>query len=229
VINIHDIYRPFITHFRRKRMRNFIRLMGIDDSTSIIDVGGTAFVWNLVECQPMVTMINLKAPKSVDARLHAVVASGLAIPFRDNSFDICFSNSVIEHVGDAEARAAFSREVRRVSKCYWVQTPNRRFFVEPHFICLFLHWLPFRVKRHLIRRFTLWGLVTKPSQKQVDEALLGNHLLDEREMRELFPDGEIIKERFLGIPKSLIAMKQNTDFIASLQNPVGSVDIKESV
>ena len=67
------------------------------------------------------------------------------------------------------------------------------------------------------------------TQKKVDEALLGNHLLDEREMRELFPDGKIIKERFLGIPKSLIAMKQNTDFIASLQNPVGSVDIKESV
>ena len=137
-----------------------------------------------------------------------VVASGMAIPFTDDSFDLCFSNSVIEHVGDAKARAGFSREVRRVSKRYWVQTPNKLFLVEPHYICLFLHWLPFRVKRQLIRHFTVWGLVTKPSQKLVDDALLGTTLLNEREMRELFPDAEIIKEQFLGMVKSLIAVRR---------------------
>jgi hypothetical protein len=209
-------------------MKNFIRLMEVDDSTSIIDVGGTAFVWNLTECRPLLTMINLKPPRLSDTRFQTVVASGLAIPFPDNSFDICFSNSVIEHVGDAEARAAFLREVRRVSRSYWVQTPNKRFFVEPHYICLFIHWLPFRVKRHLIRHFTLWGLITKPSQKQVDDALRETTLLDEREMRELFPDAEIIKERFLGLVKSLIAMKRGTDLSQEVvggnagSNPAGA-------
>jgi len=207
-MNIHDVYKPFLTYFRRKRMRRFVRSMAVDHRTSIIDVGGTPFVWNLIECQPQVTIINLSLPQWNARNLRMVVASGTAIPFPDDSFDICFSNSVIEHVGDAKARAKFSREVRRVSKRYWVQTPNRYFLVEPHFICLFLHWLPFRVKRRLIRHFTVWGLVTKPSQKRVDDCLLGITLLNEREMRELFPGAEIIKERFLGMVKSLIAVKR---------------------
>ena len=37
LIYIHDIYRPFLTYFRRKRMRNFVRLMGVDHRTSIIE------------------------------------------------------------------------------------------------------------------------------------------------------------------------------------------------
>jgi hypothetical protein len=132
LIYIHDIYRPFLTYFRRKRMRNFVRLMAVDHRTSIIDVGGAPFVWSLTECQPSVTIINLSVPQSFEGNLRMVVASGMAIPFSDDSFDLCFSNSVIEHVGDAKARASFSREVRRVSKRYWVQTPNRHFLVEPH-------------------------------------------------------------------------------------------------
>jgi hypothetical protein len=208
-MNIHDIYRPFLTHFRRKRMRNFVKLMGVDDRTSIVDVGGTPFVWGLMPFRPYITMVNLKMPQALDENLRAVIASGTAIPFPDKSFDICFSNSVIEHVGNAAARARFSQEVRRVSGHYWVQTPNKHFAVEPHFVCLFLHWLPFRVKRRLIRYFSVWGLMTKPSQTRVDETLSGITLLDEQEMRALFPDAEIIKERFFGAVKSLIAVKRH--------------------
>ena len=136
-----------------------------------------------------------------------VLASGLTLPFGDRSFDVCFSNSVIEHVGDARARADFAREVRRVSRRYWVQAPNRRFPLETHFVCLFLHWLPFQITRRLIRNFSLWGWLIKPSQVDVDKALGTLTLLDEREMRELFPDATIIKERFLGMVKSLIAVR----------------------
>jgi Methyltransferase domain len=189
-------------------MRNFIRFMAVNHRTSIIDVGGIPFVWNLAECQPPVTMINLRVPESIEGKVQMVAASGRAIPFADHSFDICFSNFVIEHVGDAKARADFSREVRRVATRYWVQTPNRHFFVEPHFICLFLHWLPFQVKRRLIRNFTVWGWVTRPSRSRVDEALSEISLLDEGEVKELFPDAEIIRERFLGMVKSLIAVKR---------------------
>jgi len=207
-MNMLDVYIPILTYFRRKRMQRFIRLMAVDHHTSIIDVGGTPFIWQLIECRPSVTMINMQMPQSIDENLRMVIASGMAIPFPDHSFDLCFSNSVIEHVGDAKARADFSREVRRVSRRYWVQTPNRNFLVEPHFICLFLHWLPFRVKRRLIRYFTVWGLVSKPSQRDVDQALLGITLLNEQDMGELFPDAEIVKERFVGMVKSLIAVKR---------------------
>ena len=204
--HIRDVTRPFRIYFRRKRMRNFLRWMAVSDRTTIIDVGGTPFMWHLTDCDPSVTIGNLKAPWAIEGS-RVVLASGLALPFRDRSFDVCFSNSVIEHVGDAQARADFAREVRRVAKRYWVQTPNRRFPLETHFVCLFLHWLPFDMTRRLIRHFSLWGCMTKPSQVDVDEALRRLTLLDEREMRELFPDARIVKERFLGMSKSLIAVR----------------------
>jgi len=62
--------------------------------------------------------------------------------------------------------------------------------------------------RRLIRHFSLWGWLTKPSQPDIDQALRTLTLLDEREMRELFPDATIIEERFLGMVKSLIAVRR---------------------
>ena len=204
--HIRDVTRPLRIYFRRKRMWNFVHRMDVSDHTTIIDVGGTPFMWQLTNCDPSVTIVNLKAPWPIEAS-RVVFASGLALPFRDRSFDVCYSNSVIEHVGDARARADFAREVRRVAKRYWVQTPNRRFPLETHFVCLFLHWLPFHMTRRLVRHFSIWGWLTKPSQVDVDRALRTLTLLDEREMRELFPDATIIKERFLGMVKSLIAVR----------------------
>ena len=205
--HIRDVTRPFRIYFRRKRMRDFLRRVAISNGTTIIDVGGTPFVWRLTERDPSVTIVNLKASWPIEGNARVVLANGLALPFRDRAFDVCFSNSVIEHVGDARARANFAREVRRVANRYWVQTPNRRFPLETHFVCLFLHWLPFHMTRRLIRHFSLWGWLTKPSQVDIDKALLMLTLLEEREMRELFPDATIIKERFLGMVKSLIAVR----------------------
>ena len=58
-----------------------------------------------------------------------VVADGCHLPFADDAFDMAFSNSVIEHVPDHEA---FSRELARVGRSYYVQTPNKWFPIEPH-------------------------------------------------------------------------------------------------
>ena len=204
--HIRDITRPFRLYFRRKRMRDFLRWMAVSDGTTIIDVGGTPFMWRLTDCDPSVTIVNLKAPWPIEGS-RVVLASGLALPFRDRAFDVCFSNSVIEHVGDARARADFAREVRRVAKRYWVQTPNRHFPLETHFVCLFLHWLPFSMTRRLIRHLSLWGWMTRPSQIDVDKALRTLTLLDELGDARTVPGCEDHQERFLGMVKSLIAVR----------------------
>ncbi len=60
--------------------------------------------------------------------------------FPDRSFDIAFSNSVIEHVGPEEKQEEFSREVVRLGKSYWVQTPSAWFPIEAH-TGMPLYWL----------------------------------------------------------------------------------------
>ncbi len=207
-MNIHTVHGLFANYFRPRRMRLFISVFGISQQTRIIDLGGTPFNWALIDEQPDVTMVNTHGDYKEFAPYKLVIFDGSIVPFRDHSFDICYSNSVIEHVGDVDAVARFASEVRRLAPRYFVQTPNRYFFAEPHFICVFIHWLPMRLKRRLIRRGSLWGWMAKPDQKTIDEWLRDIRLLTVKDMRRLFPDAEIVRERFLGFTKSIIAIKR---------------------
>ena len=57
---------------------------------------------------------------------------------------------------------------------------------------------------------TLYGLVAKPSREEVDALIDEYRLLSYREMRVLFPDAEIRRERFLLMPKSYVAVRRTT-------------------
>ena len=63
-------------------------------------------------------------------------------PFDDGSFDVVFSNAVIEHVGDRERQGQLVREALRVGRRVFLTTPNRWFPVEVHTRLPFVHWLP---------------------------------------------------------------------------------------
>jgi ubiquinone/menaquinone biosynthesis C-methylase UbiE len=188
-------------------MRFFADAFGLRDDMRIIDVGGRKTNWCLIEEKPDVTIVNIEFGDAEDGRFHYVHTDGKNLPYADNSFELCYSNSVIEHVGDWDAREAMAREIRRVASRYYVQTPNKWFFSDPHTVGAFLHWLPKRYHRKLVRWCTLWGLVDRPSQEQIDALLEEVELLTEREMRALFPDAQIVKERFLGMTKSIIALR----------------------
>ena len=49
--------------------------------------------------------------------------------------------------------------------------------------------------------------MTKPSQDQVDQFLASIQLLSKKELKILFPDAKILEERFLGLVKSIIAVR----------------------
>jgi SAM-dependent methyltransferase len=138
------------------------------------------------------------------------------LPFDDNYFDIVFCSSVIEHVTIEKekiwkctsseqfknqayrAQKNFAREITRLGKAYYVQTPNRDFPIESHTWLPFISYLP-RPSLVKILNFSnkFWIKKTNPDW----------NLLNERQMKEFFPDSKIYYEKYCGLVKSLIAIK----------------------
>jgi hypothetical protein len=197
--------------FRRRRMAAFAREFGIGAQTRVLDIGGTPECWSLLAERPRVTLLNMPRAKSdVGEGAAWVAGDGRLLPFRDQSFDVVFSNSVIEHVGDFESQRRFAREVARVGRAWWVQTPNRWFPLEQHLLTPLLHWLPRSWQRRLVPRLNLWQLLVPVSEDRrrfyIQHYLDDVRLLDAAGLRTLFPGATIVRERFCGIPKSLIAI-----------------------
>lgn len=193
-------------------MRRFARAFAVTNETRILDVGGTPFNWSLLDVQPRVTIVNMpRAREAFDAQFQSVFADGRALPFPGRSFDIVFSNSVIEHVGNFESQRQFAAEIARVGRAYWVQTPNRSFPVEPHLLTPFLHFLPARWQRRIARKFTVWAVIERPTPDRqefyIEHYLRDIRLLDAAELVRLFPGAEIVRERLGGLTKSLIAVR----------------------
>ena len=202
--------------FRARRMREFVRRFGVTQDTRILDVGGTPVNWLLADVRPRVTLLNMpRGQERGEAGFTFVSGDGCQLPFRDQSFEIVFSNSVIEHVGAPDQQRRFANEIRRVGKSYWVQTPNRRFPVEQHLLTPFVHWLPRSMQRAWVTKWTVWDWVERPSPDRRDfyiQHFLGDiRLLSDTELAALFPDAEILRERSLGWTKSLIAVKRGQD------------------
>lgn len=194
-------------------MRRFTRQFAITAETRVLDVGGTPEFWNLLPAPPRVTLLNTPRTSAELAGAASWVAGdGRALPFRDRAFDVVFSNSVIEHVGDAQSQQRFAREVARVGRAYWVQTPNRWFPVEQHLLTPFVHWLPNSWQRWIVPRFTVWNAVARPSEDRrqyyLEHYLKEVRLLGAPEMRVLFPGAQLIRERVGGWTKSLVAMRK---------------------
>lgn len=168
--------------------------------------GGTRIPRRDLKFQPRATLLNLSAERGGSRGFRLVIGDGRAIPFRDGSFDVVFSNSVIEHLRDFESQCAFAAEIARVGKRYWVQTPNRWFFIEPHLLAPFIHFLPASWRKRLLRSFTVWGILTRPSTEYCEEFVREVRLLSAGEMRALFAGATIVREKVLGVTKSLIAV-----------------------
>ena len=118
-----------------------------------------------------------------------------------------FSNSVIEHVGTFARQKSFANESRRVGKALWIQTPARSFFIEPHFLTPFIHFFPQPVQSRLVRNFTLWGVLARPTREEAKQFLSEIRLLSKSEIELLFPDCDIVRERVVGLTKSFIAVR----------------------
>jgi hypothetical protein len=200
-----------IRGFRARRMRQFAEWMNVTAHTRVLDVGGTPLNWSLCPVRPQVTLLNLpRTAESLPVGFRRVIGDGCRLPFPNHSFEIVFSNSVIEHIPDGAARRQFANEVRRVAQAYWVQTPCRSFPIEPHLLTPLVHWLPHAWQAAIVRRATVWEWLERPSPDRrtylLEHYLRDIRLLSPAELAGLFPEARILRERFLGLTKSLIAV-----------------------
>lgn len=209
--------------FRKERGRLFKEFY-IDSKTKILDLGGGNGEY--IRCLTKRKYWGNITVADIDTRLlEEAKASGLKIfqlkesdrlPFKDKSFDIVFCNSVLEHITvskkdiwnykDGEKffeesfkkQTWFANEIRRIGNKYFIQTPNRFFPIESHTWFPFIQFFPRDIQIRLIRLLNkFWLKKTKPDW----------NLLSYKELRVLFPNAQIYKERVMGIVKSFMVIK----------------------
>jgi len=224
-LKIESLYRLINRRFRKARNKRFVAAMNLTALTTVLDVGGTAHYWSSMPVLPRVTLLNLRRDESTG--LPQIVGSACNIPCEDKSFDIVFSNSMIEHLGTWEREQQAAKEMLRVGKRIWVQTPNWGFPVEPHLLTPFIHWLPRKLQRRLLP-YTIWAIITHPSKEYCDGFMQEVRLLTIAEMKKLFPGCRIIYERFGFLIKSLIAIRTAEELPPSAPGVPASSDLELS-
>lgn len=203
--------------FRMERVRRFMsvvdEVIASKGACSIIDVGGTMSYWVATEAtwaakNISILITNLTESEGAHPKLTQMIGNACNLQaFPDGAFDLAHSNSVIEHVGRWTDKRKMAKEICRVARRYFVQTPAVWFPIEPHYRAPFVHWLPPQIRAQLVMRLHM-GFY--PKAATLDEAMMAvqdSELLSFSEMQALFPDAMIERERFLGMTKSLIAIR----------------------
>lgn len=194
---------------RRKRFALFTDLLSrLVRPVRILDIGGTENFWEVMGfgAQPgvRVTLLNLHKEEVSLPGLTSMAGDARSISLPDSSFDIVFSNSVIEHLGSYEDQRLMAAEVRRLGPRYFIQTPNRYFPIEPHFLFPFFQFLPAATRTWLIQHYNIGWQPREPDYAEASKIINSIRLLPRRELLSLFPGAKLFEEKLFGIRKSFV-------------------------
>lgn len=147
---------------RRRKWDLFLSEVRPTSSTRVLDVGYSAaehsntdnFIEKNYRYPEQLTALGIDEPDVFADRypkVKVVQYDGIDFPFEDDSFDVCWSNAVIEHVGHRDRQLKFLKEIRRVARTAFITTPNRFFPIEVHTRTPFLHYLPDSIFHRYLR------------------------------------------------------------------------------
>jgi 2-polyprenyl-3-methyl-5-hydroxy-6-metoxy-1,4-benzoquinol methylase len=199
--------------FRAKRLQEFEKLFFTQFSDfkeiEILDVGGAAYFWKtsalLSHPGVRITLLNFQLEETSHPSLHSVQGNATDMSeFKNGHFDLVFSNSVIEHLYTLEQQKKMASEIRRVGKSYFIQTPNVYFPIEAHYALPFAQYYP-KAFLHFILTQTKLSRLKKWSSAEASQYIAEIRLLNSQEMKALFPGTSLLKEKVLGLTKSITA------------------------
>jgi hypothetical protein len=199
------------TQMRQRRFALFRSLLEpLPRPLRILDVGGVQAFWELMgfvgQNEFEIVLLNLATEHLNYANFRSVAGDARDLSdFADNEFDVVFSNSVIEHLGDFAGQQRMASEVQRVARRYFIQTPNRHFPLEPHFLFPWFQFLPRSLQVSMVQHFDMGWYRRQPEVQAATALVVEHRLLTEDELRRLFPTAELYHERFLGLTKSFVA------------------------
>jgi hypothetical protein len=149
------IYQSF-----KKEIFNFKKIDKIlDIGTSPIDSDYQNYLIHKYPYKEKITCasnVKLTKIKKKYPEIKTLQCDGRKIPLKDNTFDIVMSNATIEHVGNNNNQIKFVKEsIRLCKKLVFVSTPNRYFPIDFHTLLPFIHWLPKKMHRLLLKKLNL--------------------------------------------------------------------------
>lgn len=204
---------------RSRRFAFFLSLLNrLKRPLNVLDVGGTPGFWESMRSAALgdvqVTLLNLQSERVSGPKFESVAGDARDLSrYHDRAYDVVFSNSVIEHLGPSFAdQQLMANEIRRVGKRFFVQTPNRYFPIEPHFLTPGFQFLPVPVRVWAVTHFDVGWYPRFANRAAAQREVESISLLTENQFRTLFPGAEIYKEKILGLTKSFIAFDGWDDF-----------------
>lgn len=202
---------------RRKKYNLFISHTKPKPEETILDVGVSAFFGrstNFLELwypyPEKITALSHDDPgefakfKELFPKIKLIFGDAKNLDFPDNSFDIVFSNAVVEHVGNRNEQRKLIQELIRVGKRTFITTPNYYFPLESHTLIPIVHYFPVTI------RFWIYRKLGKGIWADFDYL----NLLTPKQLLSLFPSKisvKLLKQRIFGIPYSLIALVEKSN------------------
>jgi hypothetical protein len=214
-----DVCNPnsFSNRMRSRRFRAFESLVEmLPHPVRMLDVGGTTTFWEqrgwAKRSDVEITLLNTFSQDNTSFNIRSLVGDATDLSeFESASFDVVFSNSVIEHLFTFRNQEKMAKEITRVAKAFWVQTPNFWFPVEPHFLMPGWHWMPRSVRVAMLRRWRCGWLGPCRDAAKAREIVSEVRLMTARELKEMFPGAKLVPEIFAGLVKSWVAISGFSD------------------
>jgi hypothetical protein len=195
---------------RAAKLAMLRELIGDQPAPRVLDLGGQVeSIGPLLELLPggaRVTLVNLLPHEVARVQahglpIHALVGDACRLPFRDGTFDLVYSNAVIEHLGSGPAQRAMAEEIQRVGRAWFVTTPNRWFPFEMHTRLPLVSWLPAGLLHRAAAVYS-YNHVFHRYTRGNDQSDL--RLLSARGLHRLFPSSRLVKNRITVWPETLI-------------------------